>query len=267
MTKRRSHDHDVDHFSLGSTIPLNISLHHQLHIPNKHTLLTNLTMASSRIAARSSRALFAAPRTTYRNFSISSTRTNQFEALNKRTNDTSDTYRKYQIDKPLTPHLTNTTSTIANEMPSVGRDNAPPELMTNVDPDHVPKDSVPENTERMTGGTQKQDKASSTNQKLAGKQTAAPSGTRKYSTQAQSASDEELGVGEMEGAKFKVEPIRRSGEDPNTMRARLLCPFLLLPWPHTSSSTLYTLISVRLNQSKVKLTQNRPIPQARHPRK
>jgi len=33
----------------------------------------------------------------------------------------------------------------------------------------------------------------------------------------------ELGVGEMEGAKFKIEPLHRSGEDPNTMRARLLC--------------------------------------------
>jgi hypothetical protein len=183
-------------------------------------------MASSRIAARSSRAIFAAPRSTYRAFSISSTRCNQFEALNKRTNDTSETYRKYQIDKPLNPHMTNTTSTIANEMPSVGRDNAPPELVTNVDPKYVPKDSVPENTERMTGGTQKQDKVSGANQKLG----ATPSGTRKYSTDARTTQDKdngELGVGEMEGAKFKVEPIRRTGEDPNTMRARLLCPFLL----------------------------------------
>jgi hypothetical protein len=33
----------------------------------------------------------------------------------------------------------------------------------------------------------------------------------------------EMGVGEMEGAKFKIEPLRRTGEDANTMRARLLC--------------------------------------------
>ena len=33
----------------------------------------------------------------------------------------------------------------------------------------------------------------------------------------------EMGVGEMEGAEFKIEPLHRSGEDPNTMRARLLC--------------------------------------------
>lgn len=83
-------------------------------------------------------------------------------------------------------------------MPSVGADKAPPELLSSVDPDFVPTDSVPENTERMTGNTQKgasEDGASS-----------------------------ELGVGEMEGAQFKVEPLRRTGEDGNTMRARLLCP-------------------------------------------
>lgn len=157
-------------------------------------------MASSRLVARSSRALFALPRSTYRSFSVSATRSNEFEALNKRTNDTSETYRKYQIEKPLNPHLTNTTSTTANEMPSVGRDAAPPELITNVDPKFTPKDSVPENTKRMTGGTQEHEEASDANK--------------------------ELGVGEMEGAKFKVEPIRRTGEDPNTMRARLLCPFI-----------------------------------------
>ena len=95
--------------------------------------------------------------------------------------------------------MTNTTSTIANEMPSVGADKAPPELLTSVDPDFVPKDSVPENTEHMTSGTQK----------------GAP----------ESGANAELEVGEMEGASFKVEPLRRTGEDDNTMRARLLCPF------------------------------------------
>ncbi|KAK4697738.1 succinate dehydrogenase assembly factor 2, partial [Lecanoromycetidae sp. Uapishka_2] len=81
-------------------------------------------------------------------------------------------------------------------MPSVGADKAPPELITSVDPDFVPKDSVPKNTERMTGDTQK----------------GGP----------EDGSNAELDVGEMEGAKFKVEPIRRTGEDGNTMRARLL---------------------------------------------
>jgi hypothetical protein len=175
--------------------------HLQLTLHTTNNQIPNLTMASSRLVARSSRALFALPRTNYRSFSVSTTcSANEFEALNKRTNDTSETYRRYQIEKPLTPHMTNTTSTIANEMPSVGRDNAPPELVTNVDPEFTPKDSVPENTQRMTGGTQNSEKVSDANK--------------------------ELGVGEMEGASFKVEPLRRTGEDPNTMRARLLCPFL-----------------------------------------
>jgi hypothetical protein len=167
-------------------------------------------MATSRIVARSSRAVFTLPRSTYRSFSLSAARSGEFDALNKRTNDTSETYRKYQIEKPLNPHLTNTTSTTTNEMPSVGRDAAPPELLTNVDPKFTPKDSVPENTERMTGGTQNAKKVSEANTELGGKE------------------EGELGVGEMEGAKFKVEPIRRTGEDANTMRARLLCPSLAL---------------------------------------
>jgi hypothetical protein len=106
-------------------------------------------------------------------------------------------HRKIQSEKPLNPHMTNTNSTIANEMPSVGARKAPPELISSVDPDFIPKDSVPENTERMTGGTQKGEPEDGPNA--------------------------EMGVGEMEGAKFKIEPLRRTGEDPNTMRARLLC--------------------------------------------
>ena len=35
----------------------------------------------------------------------------------------------------------------------------------------------------------------------------------------------EIGVGELQGAKFKIEPLRRTGENLNTMRARLLCPY------------------------------------------
>ena len=37
----------------------------------------------------------------------------------------------------------------------------------------------------------------------------------------------ELDVGEMEGISFKVEPLRRSDEDPATMKARLLCESFL----------------------------------------
>lgn len=48
----------------------------------------------------------------------------------------------------------------------------------------------------------------------------------------------ELDVGELQGAKFKVEPLRRTGEDTATTRARLLCQssyhpfcFFLCPAP------------------------------------
>ena len=121
---------------------------------------------------------------------------------NEREHENAPDHRQIQSEKPFNPHMTNTNSTISNEMPSLGADKPPPELITSVDPDYVPKDSVPENTERMTGQTQK--------------------GTP------ESGPNSELGVGEMKGAKFKVEPLRRTGEDANTIRARLLCPSILL---------------------------------------
>ena len=152
-------------------------------------------MASARLLLRSSRV---AARTYARSFSSTTVRpAEDFTKLNARANDTAPEYRKFQIDKPLNPHMTNTTSTIANEMPDLGADNPPPELITNVDPDYVPKDSVPENTVRMTGDTQNP---------------APDSGPNK-----------DLNVGEIEGGTFRVEPLRRTGEDANTMRARLLC--------------------------------------------
>ena len=147
-------------------------------------------MSLQRLAIRSGRA---SSRTTR----LLSSSTPRFFA-SPREHETTPAHREEQKSKPLGPHMTNTTSTIANEMPSVGADKAPPELITSVDPDFVPKDSVPENTERMTGGTQK------------GSPEDCPNA--------------ELEVGQMEGAQFKVEPLRRTGEDGNTMRARLLCP-------------------------------------------
>lgn len=41
----------------------------------------------------------------------------------------------------------------------------------------------------------------------------------------------EMGVGELEGAEFKIEPLRRTGEDPETMRARLTCAYHLFIFP------------------------------------
>jgi hypothetical protein len=111
-------------------------------------------------------------------------------------------HRRTQAKKPLNPHLTNTTSTIINGMPSVGAHNVPPEFITSADSGFVPKDSVPENMERMTGGAQM----------------GAPD--RGFTSELEIG---EMGVGEMEGGKFKIEPLRRTGEDANTTRARLLC--------------------------------------------
>jgi hypothetical protein len=98
--------------------------------------------------------------------------------------------------------MTNTASTFHEDMPSVGADKPPPEFLSSTDPNYLPKDKKPENTEKMTGGEQ-------------------PGNPDKVSPS-------ELAVGEMEGASFKVEPLRRTGEDTTTMRARLLCPSFLL---------------------------------------
>lgn len=159
-------------------------------------------MASARLVLRSSR-LAPTLRLPTRTFTTTPSRLADepapydYAAINARTNDTSEAYRKFQMQRPLNPHMTNTNSTIANEMPAIGKDNAPPELITHADPGFVPKDSVPENTERMTGGTQKPEPEGGVNA--------------------------ELNVGEIEGGSFRVEPIRRVGEDAGTMRARLVC--------------------------------------------
>lgn len=149
-------------------------------------------MSSARLVLRASR--MAATRSTCRPFSTTPSR---LVDTNDRHQDTAEAYRKFQMEKPLNPHMTNTNSTIANEMPAVGKDNAPPELLTTTHGEFTPKDSVPENTERMTGGTQ--------------------------SGKPEGGVNAELDVGEITGGSFKVEPLRRTGEDANTMRARLIC--------------------------------------------
>ncbi|KAF1992586.1 DUF339-domain-containing protein [Aulographum hederae CBS 113979] len=149
-------------------------------------------MASLRMFSRSTRV--ATTTTFKRPFSISTARFT--DNVNDRKNDTAEEHRKHQTEKPLNPHMTNTTSTIANDMPSVGKAHAPPEMLSKVDKNFKPKDHAPNNTEHMTGGTQK--------------------------SGAESGKSLDLGVGEIEGGSFKVEPNRRTGEDANTMRARLL---------------------------------------------
>ncbi|OAP61924.1 hypothetical protein AYL99_04127 [Fonsecaea erecta] len=115
---------------------------------------------------------------------------------NPRVHSNAEEHRKYQKEKADNPHMTNTNSTIHNKMPSVGKDAPPPEMLSSTDPNYIPKDRVPENTDKMTGGTQ-------------------PGDPNKVS-------QSEYAVGEMEGISFRVEPLRRTGEDLPTMRARLL---------------------------------------------
>ena len=133
-----------------------------------------------------------------------STSTPRFAEHKDRLHSNVEEHRKAQTSKPDNPHMTNTTSTFHADMPSVGEDKPPPDMISSVDPDYVPKDSKPKNTEKMTGGTQPgdPDKVSST---------------------------PDLAVGEMEGAEHKIEPLRRTGEDSVTMRSRLLCPYLYFP--------------------------------------
>jgi hypothetical protein len=151
-------------------------------------------MSTLRLAARSLRPSIAFSRL------LSTTIRRLASPGNAKEHETNPEHRKYQIEKPLNPHTTNTSSTIANKMPKVGSENPPPDLISSVDPDYSPKDSDPENTERMTGNTQKGDPKS---------------GSKTIPA--------DLAVGEMEGGKFRVEPLRRTGEDENTMRARLVC--------------------------------------------
>ena len=123
-----------------------------------------------------------------------------------RQHENAPSWRETQKEKSLGPHLTHTTSTIANDIPSVGADKAPPELITSVDPDFVLSDPVSEKAKQNANGAAKDADTGVINS--------------------------ELGVGEMEGGKFKIEPLRRTGEDGNTLRARLLCPFLLTSAMH-----------------------------------
>lgn len=100
--------------------------------------------------------------------------------------------------------IPNTTSTMTSDYPKVGERTSPPEMLNSVNPNYRPADPYPGRVEHFTGGGQE-------------------SGAQKP----------ELGVGEMEGIRFRVEPLKRKGEDVTTLRARLLCK-LPFPLPYTS---------------------------------
>ena len=91
---------------------------------------------------------------------------------------------------------------MTNDYPKVGEKASPPELLNSVDPNYRPADPYSGKVQHFTGGRQEP-----------------------------GAQKPELGLGEMEGITFKVEPLRRSGEDTTTMRARLLCESTILSIP------------------------------------
>ncbi|KAJ5136230.1 hypothetical protein N7448_004784 [Penicillium atrosanguineum] len=117
-----------------------------------------------------------------------------------RFNDTSEraaselkAHRENQTKKQPNQFVPNTTSTMTKDFPNVGKKPSPPEMLNSVDPNYRPADPYPGKIEHFTGGRQ-------------------DTGAQKP----------ELGVGEMEGITFKVEPLKRVNEDVTTMRARLL---------------------------------------------
>lgn len=103
-------------------------------------------------------------------------------------------HRDIQTNKPPNQAVPNTTTTMTKDYPKVGEKTAPPEMLNSVDPDYRPADPYPGKIEHLTGGRQQD-----------------------------GAQKPELGVGEMEGITFKVEPLKRMNEDTATKRARLLC--------------------------------------------
>lgn len=108
-------------------------------------------------------------------------------------------HRSNQSKKSPNQFVPNTTSTMTKDFINVGQKPPPPEMLNSVDPNYRPSDPYPGRIEHFTGGRQ-------------------DNGAQKP----------ELGVGEMEGITFKVEPLKRVGEELATKRARLLCSY---PFP------------------------------------
>lgn len=111
-----------------------------------------------------------------------------------RAHSTTPQHRVNQTEKSPNPAVPSTTSTLTKDFPKAGEKNPPPDLLNSADPNYKPVDTYPGKVEHYTGGRQQH-----------------------------GAQKPELEVGEMEGITFKVEPLRRVGEDISTMRARLLC--------------------------------------------
>ena len=140
----------------------------------------------------------------------------------ERAHPQTEEWRATQKARELNPKVTIKTSTVMDNVPKVGVENAPPELLSSVTDSPQPTDSAAGNTAEVTGKFQQKRRREWGNAER----------------NVLDADQKDLGVGELEGAKFKVEPLRRTGEDIKTMRARLLClslapvlPILALVFP------------------------------------
>ena len=162
-----------------------------------------------------------------RPFSITSFRANSSNNNNSEGNGKDGGFtaghRANQTAKPPNQFVPNTTSTMTKDYPNVGQRKAPPEMLNSVNPEYRPADPYPGRVEHFTGGRQE-------------------TGAQKP----------ELGVGEMEGIKFRVEPLKRKGEDTATMRARLLCTFPIFPSRLKPTTTRGTELRQNANKCRPK---------------
>lgn len=148
----------------------------------------------NRLVRPSAQSISSSTNLATRSFGSSAVRLQDRDNEGMGPHSTTPKYRARQTERPPNPVVPNTTSTMTKDFPSVGENASPPELLSSVNPNYKPADAYPGKIEHFTGGRQE-------------------TGAQKP----------ELGVGEMEGITFKVEPLRRTGEDVPTMRARLLC--------------------------------------------
>ncbi|KAH8434924.1 succinate dehydrogenase assembly factor 2 [Aspergillus melleus] len=146
-----------------------------------------------RILRPSASSIRSTPLLPRRSFGISAIRAKDGNERSGSDSDSTAQYRENQTSKPPNQFVPHSTSTMTKDYPKVGAKSAPPEMLNSVDPDYRPADPYPGKVEHFTGGRQQP-----------------------------GAQKPELGVGEMEGITFKVEPLKRTGEDLATMRARLL---------------------------------------------
>lgn len=124
----------------------------------------------------------------------------------KRAHDTVGGWREKQQSRPLNQALSGSTPAESAGSPSVGAHNPPPELLSSADPDWTPDGQKSVAEAEASGSPRGQDSAAE--------------------HQHNEGARGDLDVGVIEGGSFRVSPLRRSGEDGTTIRARLLCTSL-----------------------------------------